>query len=37
MADCLRILIDEKGNTTLTETANWSFQEQNGKYMLDLE
>jgi hypothetical protein len=30
-------LIDEKGNTTLTETANWSFQEQNGKYMLDLE
>lgn len=30
-------LIDEKGNTTLTETANWSLQEQNGKYFLDLE
>ncbi len=30
-------LIDEKGNTTLTETANWSLQEQNGKYLLDLE
>lgn len=30
-------LIDEKGNTTLTETGNWSLQEQNGKYLLDLE
>ncbi len=30
-------LIDDKGNTTLTETANWSLQEQNGKYLLDLE
>lgn len=30
-------LIDEKGNTTLTETGNWSLQEQNGKYFLDLE
>lgn len=30
-------LIDEKGNTTLTETATWSLQEQNGKYLLDLE
>ena len=30
-------LIDEKGNTTLTETSNWTLQEQNGKYYLDLE
>lgn len=30
-------LIDEKGSTTLTETANWSLQEQNGRYYLDLE
>jgi hypothetical protein len=30
-------LIDEKGNTTLTETSNWALQEQDGKYLLDLE
>jgi len=30
-------MLDEKGNTTLVETANWSLQEQNGKYLLDLE
>jgi hypothetical protein len=30
-------LLDEKGNTTLTETANWSLQEQSGKYFLDLQ
>ncbi len=30
-------LIDEKGNITLTETAIWSLQEQNGKYLLDLD
>lgn len=30
-------LVDEKGNTTLTETSNWSLQEQDGKYLLDLE
>ena len=29
-------LLDEKGNTTLTETASWSLQEQEGKYLLDL-
>lgn len=30
-------LLDEKGNTTLRETANWSLQEQDGRYLLDLE
>ncbi len=30
-------LLDEKSNTTLTETSNWSLQEQNGKYLLDIE
>jgi hypothetical protein len=30
-------LIDEKGTTILTETQNWSIQEQDGKYLLDLE
>ena len=29
-------LLDEKGNTTLTETATWQLQEQNNKYLLDL-
>ncbi|GAA4399804.1 hypothetical protein GCM10023187_12250 [Nibrella viscosa] len=30
-------LIDAQGNTILTETQNWSMQEQAGKYLLDLE
>lgn len=30
-------LIDEKSSTTLTETANWSLQNRDGKYLLDLE
>ena len=30
-------LLDEKGNTTLTETSTWSLQQQGGKYLLDLE
>ena len=30
-------LLDENGNTILTETQNWSMQEQNGKFLLDLE
>jgi hypothetical protein len=30
-------LIDEKGSTTLTETSNWSLQEKDGRYLLDLE
>ncbi|GAA4452474.1 hypothetical protein GCM10023189_15960 [Nibrella saemangeumensis] len=30
-------LIDAQGNTLLTETQNWSMQEEAGKYLLDLE
>jgi len=30
-------LLDEKGNAILTETQNWSMQEKNGKFLLDLE
>jgi hypothetical protein len=30
-------LLDEKGNTILTETANWSLRESAGRYLLDLE
>ncbi len=30
-------LLDEQGNTVLTETHNWSMQERDGKYLLDLE
>lgn len=30
-------LLDEKGNTVLTETQTWTLQEQDGKYLLDLE
>lgn len=30
-------LIDEKGNTMLTETGTWALQEQEGRYLLDLE
>jgi hypothetical protein len=30
-------LLDEQGNAILTETQNWSMQEQNGKFLLDLE
>jgi hypothetical protein len=30
-------LLDEKGNTTLTETADWSLKETQGKYLLDLQ
>ena len=30
-------MLDENGKTVLTETQNWSMQEQNGKYVLDLE
>ena len=30
-------LLDEKGNTTLTETSTWSLQQQAGRYLLDLE
>ncbi len=29
-------LLDEKGNTILTETQTWSMQEQDGKFLLDL-
>lgn len=30
-------LLDDKGNNTLTETLNWTMQERNGQYLLDLE
>ena len=30
-------LLDEQGNTLLTETQNWSMQEYKGQYLLDLE
>ena len=30
-------LLDEKGNTVLTETQNWTMREENGRYLLDLE
>ena len=30
-------LLDEKGNVTLTETHNWTMQEHDGKFLLDLE
>lgn len=30
-------LLDEKGNTVLTETQNWSMREVDGKFLLDLE
>ena len=30
-------MLDENGKTILTETQNWSMQEQDGKYVLDLE
>jgi hypothetical protein len=30
-------VLEEKGHTILTETQNWSMQEQNGKFLLDLE
>ncbi|MEJ7766389.1 MAG: DUF6807 family protein [Chitinophagaceae bacterium] len=30
-------LIDVKGSITLIETANWSLQNRNGRYLLDLE
>lgn len=30
-------MLDEQRNTVMTETQNWSMQEQSGKYMLDLE
>lgn len=30
-------LLDEKGNVPLTETYNWTMQERDGKYLLDLE
>lgn len=30
-------MLDENGETVLTETQNWSMQEKNGKYVLDLE
>lgn len=30
-------LLDEKGNACLTETHNWTLQERNGQYLLDLE
>jgi len=30
-------LLDSLGNTTLTETQNWTMQARNGKYLLDLE
>jgi len=29
-------LLDEKGNAALTESATWSLQEKEGKYLLDL-
>jgi len=30
-------LLDEKGNTCLIETHNWTLQERNGQFLLDLE
>jgi hypothetical protein len=30
-------LLDEQGNAILTETQNWSMQEQNEKFLLDLQ
>lgn len=30
-------LLDEQGNTILTETQNWSMRETGGRYLLDLE
>ncbi|MFN4146723.1 MAG: PVC-type heme-binding CxxCH protein [Runella sp.] len=30
-------LLDEKGNTTLTETQLWTMREEKGRYLLDLE
>jgi putative membrane-bound dehydrogenase-like protein len=30
-------LLDEKGNTLMTETQNWSMREINGKFLIDLE
>jgi hypothetical protein len=30
-------LLDEKGEAILTETQNWTMQEKQGKYLLDLE
>lgn len=30
-------MLDEEGNTVLTETQNWAMQEHNGKFLLDLE
>ncbi|WP_416864095.1 MAG: PVC-type heme-binding CxxCH protein [Imperialibacter sp.] len=30
-------LLDEQGNTVLTETQNWSMRETGGKFLLDLE
>jgi hypothetical protein len=30
-------LLDENGNTVLTETHNWTMQMRNGRYVLDLE
>src|SRR5688572_22161829 len=30
-------LLDEQGNTTLTETASWSLKESGGRFLLDLE
>lgn len=30
-------MLGENGETVLTETQNWSMQERNGKYVLDLE
>lgn len=30
-------LLDEKGHPILTETQNWTMQEHNGKFLLDLE
>ena len=30
-------LLDEKGNTVLTETQTWAMRDEKGKYLLDLE
>jgi len=30
-------LLDEKGNTSLTEISTWSLQKEDGKYIIDLE
>lgn len=30
-------LLDDQGSTILTETQNWSMEEKNGKFLLDLE